>query len=54
MSPSGRKVIGRAGVLATPTVCQVGRRLAAGELLAVDLAVAVHLDRQPLGERVHD
>ena len=33
---------------------EVGRRLAAGELLLPDLAVAADLDGEPLGQRVHD
>ena len=44
----------RAGLLRRADLLQVGRRLAAGELLAEDLAVALDLDVEPLGERVDD
>ena len=37
-----------------PDLLELGRRLAARELLPVDLAVAPHLGHEPLGERVHD
>ena len=46
--PVGKKGDGRAGVLGDALLLQVGGGVSAGELLAEDLAVAVHLDRQPL------
>ena len=44
----------RAGVLRRPDRLHLRGRLAACELLAPGLAVALHLRDQPLGERVHD
>ena len=43
-----------ARLLRGPDRFEVGRRLAAGELLLPDLAVAADLHGEPLGERVHD
>ena len=55
ISASGRNVIVvPVSSFALADDLHVARRLAALELLAVDLAVAAHLGDQPLGERVHD
>ena len=50
----GQEVDRRAGVLGLADDLDVALRLAARELLAVDLAVAPHLGDEALGERVHD
>ena len=50
----GHEADRRAGVLRRPDRLHLRRRLAARELLAVDLAVALDLGDQALGERVDD
>jgi hypothetical protein len=48
----GKEADDRAAFLGDPDLLQVGKRLAARELLAVHLPVAMHFRHQPLGKGV--
>ena len=54
ISPSGLKVTLVPVLSLVPTGSEVAHRLAALVALGVDLAVALDLELEPLGERVHD